>query len=373
MKTKILIALSVLLLCAVFVGAEEAPQRPSGDEVVEVDGFGVTQSDALLKAKREAVAKGIGTVLISETEVKNFTLQKDVILTKTVGAVKSYEILKQEQQKDGYFVLIRAVVSLASLREDLMALKILLESMDKPRMMVLITEEHGNSAETKVVDYLTSKEFELVDPSVVAALMQKEEALIRKATTGDPVAAAQLGAENGAEYVLVGNVSKSVSKNDMLAASGMVSGQANINAKVINASTAKIIASKSASAAAAHISDETAKAKAAEKAAEKLMDNALFEKIVGSFQDMVNNGIAYDVTIKNVKDFAAQKVITALFTELEAVSVNKRGFSGGVLKLSVVFKGSADTFGGAVDGKAVGDKKLQVTDIVGNRIGMKIE
>jgi len=367
----ILLLLTMGLLLAGPLRAAIPP--PEGDITVDAESYGTSREDALLKAKREAVSTGIGTVLISQTEVKNFILQKDMVLTRTVGAVKSYQVITEKQDKDGWFVKITAVVSMASIRQDLAALKILLESMDKPRMMVLVQEDGGSKiAETAIIDYLTTKEFELVDAAAVAALQKHDEAMIKRATEGDPVAAAKLGAANGAEYVIVGKVTKSVSKNQMLSDSGIISGQASITAKVVNSSNARIVASKSASAAAAHISEESAKEEASDKAARKLMDQELFEKIVASFQDTVNNGTTLDVVVENVADFQAQKAITGVLSSLEVVSVTKRGFGGGKLELSVVFKGNADTFAEAVDGKPVKGKKLTVINVTGSKIMMAL-
>jgi len=343
-----------------------------GDITVEAEGYGISKSDALLKAKREAVSSGIGTMLISETEVKNFMLQRDMVLTRTIGAVKSFKIIQESKDGDIFQVKISAVVSTASIREDLAALKILLESMDKPRMMVLISEENGNSAETAILDYLSEKEFELVDAAAVAALMNKEDELIRKATEGDPVAAAKIGAANGAEFVIVGKVVKSVMDNQLLAGAGMKSGQANITAKVVNCSNARIIASKAARAAAPHISPETAQEKAADKAARKLMDRELFEKIVAAFQDMVNNGQTLEVTVKNVNDYKTQKAVRNVISNLEVSSVNKRGYGSGKLQLSVVFRGNTDSFADAVDGKEVMGKKLAVTGIAGSQVTIEL-
>ena len=312
----------------------------AGIALISGDGYGNTKDEALLQAKREAVSSGIGTLLTSETEVENFRQNKDVVLDKTVGAVEGYKILAEATDDGRFHVKIRAEVSMDSIKHDLMALKILLESMDKPRMMVLISEENGNAAETAILDYLNKKEFELVDAAAVAALMDKDEALIRKATEGDPVAAAQLGAANGAEFVVVGKVVKSIAENKLLGDAGMVSGQASITARVVNCSNARIIASKSARSAAAHISVESALEKASEKAARKLMDDKLFEKIVSSFQDMVNNGMTLDITVKNVPDYKTQKAVQNLIKGLEVSSVSKRGFGGGALKLSVVFRGN---------------------------------
>jgi len=365
---KFRVMLSLVLCLLTVLPALAGMSTPAGDITVEAESYGVSRDDALLKAKREAVSSGIGTVLISETEVKNFILQKDIVLTRTIGAVKSYNILKEGRDSDGFYVKISAVVSLADIREDLAAMKILLESMDKPRMMVLIQEDGGQSAETAIVDYLNDKGFNLVDAAAVAALMNKDDALIRNATEGDPVAAAKLGAANGAEYVIVGKVVKSVVANDLLAVSGMKSGQASISAKVVNASNARIIASRSAIAAAAHISEETAMEQASDKAARQLMDRELLEKIVASFQNTVNNGMTLDVVVENVPDYSTQKEVARVIGNLEVASVNKRGFGDGMLKLSVVFRGSADSFAEAVDGRKVNDKKLAVTSVAGSKV-----
>ena len=373
MKTPIVPLLSILLVC--MCAALLFAQMPEGDITVEAEGYGLSRSDALLKAKRNAVEKGIGTVLISQTEVRNFQLQKDIVLTKTAGSVTKYDVFHEEKRQDGtFYVKLRAVVSLASIKEDLVALKILLESMDKPRIMVVIREENGHNAESAILDYLTEKEFELVDAAVVAVLMQKDDHIIRRAAEGDPLAAARIGASNGAEYVIVGKVTKSLATSALLSGSGMKSGQANITAKVVNCSNAKIIASKSANGAAVHISGDVAKAKAAEQAAKKLMGRKLFEEIVSSFQDMINNGIPLDVTVKNVANFGMQKAVREVLGELsDVVSVNKRSFGGGQLELSLLYKGNADSFSEAVDGKTVGEKKLSVTDVAGSRVVIRLE
>ncbi len=371
MKLKIVSLLVLLIICT----SPAYAKNLQNDMTVQSEGYGITKNDALLKAKRGAVETGIGTVLISETEVKNFELQKDIILSRTIGSVKQYQILKEAKQPDNvFYVKIEAMVSLASIKADLAALKILLESMDKPRMMVVIREEDGNTAENAVLDYLTEKGFELVDPAVVAALMQSDDRLIQRASEGDPAAAAQIGVANGAEYVLVGKVTKSIMKAKAINDLGMTSGQAHITARLVNCSNARVIASKSANSAAVHTSEDVAMAKASEKAGKKLMDKALFEKIVSSFQDMVNNGINIDVTIKRVTNFRMQKSVRKVIGGLsEVVSVNKRSFGGGQLKLSVLYKGNADTFSENVDGKAVGEKTLSVTGVTGSKVVIEIK
>lgn len=355
-------------------GAQAQAPKTSGDKTVTVEGVGADKQEALLQAKRAAVEEGIGVILTSQTEVENFTLKKDKVITQSVGAVRSYEVLKEEQKGGAWHVKIKAVVSLDSITADLMALKILLAAMDKPRTMVLIQEEGGSNVESAVVDYLQKKGFDLVDPAQSAALMAKDDPFIKKATEGDPVAAAKLGAENGAEYVVVGSVKKSVLAGEVIKDTGMKSGQAVLTIKVVNCSNARIVATKSASAAAVHIADGTAMAQAATKAANSLLDKKLFEAIIASFQDSINNGATYEVVISGVKSYSQQKNAAKILEDTEGVvSVSRRSFGGGKLELTVMFKGNAESLCDRVDSKPVDEAKLLVTNISGNRIALNLQ
>ena len=380
MKDFLLLSICVLLLIpsAVFAaqptGAKATGAKSSGDKTITAEGSGASKQEALLQAKRAAVEEGIGVVLSSQTEVENFILKKDKVITQSFGSVRSYTAIKEEQKGDTWTVKISAVVSLDSITADLMALKILLISMDKPRTMVLIQEEGGQNAESTIIDYLQNKGFELIDPAQAAALMAKDDPFIRKAVEGDPVAAAKLGAENGAEYVVVGTVRKSLLANEVLKDSGMKSGQASLTVKVVNCSNGRIVATKSATGAAVHIADDIAKSQAAAKAATSLMDKKLFEAIVISFQDTVNNGANYDIIISGVKSYGLQKSAAKVLEDTEGVvSVTKRSFGSGKLELSVLFKGSVETFCDRVDSKVVDDSKLSVTNVAGNRIALNLQ
>jgi hypothetical protein len=343
-------------------------QATKGDITVEAQGYGNSRDEALLKAKREAISSGIGTLLISETEVRNYMVQRNVVLAQTLGSVRNYKILSEGWQDKIYHIKISAVVSLADIRDDLVARKILMQSMDSPRMMVMIHEADGQGAQVAIDDYLEAKKVELVDPAQAEALAGKDAASIRKATEGDPVAAAKLGAACGAEYIITGKVKKSVSQTELLKETGLWSGHATLTAWVVNASNARIIASGMATAAAVHISGQTAMSEAAAKAARKLMDKQLFHKIIASFEDTVNNGLNIDVTVENIPDFATEEAVTAFIRSLDVTAVHKRAFVGGLLKLSVVTPGTVGGFVRALDGKEINGRKLAAIAEVGNRV-----
>ncbi|MBW2607995.1 MAG: hypothetical protein JRD05_10205, partial [Deltaproteobacteria bacterium] len=83
----------------------------------------------------------------------------------------------------------------------------------------------------------------------------------------------------------------------------------------------------------------------------------------------INNGIPLDVTIKQVENFKTQKAIRQILGNISnVVSVIKRSFGKGLLKLTVLYKGNADSFSEAVDGKSFQGKKLSVINIEGSRV-----
>lgn len=329
---------------------------------VESEGHGVSQEDAVLAAKREALRKGIDTLLVSKTEVESFNLKRDMVLSATIEAVRSYELLARRQEGTIYFVKIRAKLSEIRMRQGLVAMKIFLESMDKPRMLVLIKEESGCSVKNALVEYFTDKGI------TVPSLEVKNDTLLSSAMGGDALAAAQLGVDNGADYVLVGKVKKGGMDSQLLEEAGMISGQASLTLRVINTENAAFIASKSESAGAAHVSAEIAQEVAALTVARKMVDQEFFEQIVGSYQQMINNGKPIEVTFRNVDDFQTQKAIHTYVTGLADVSLHNRSFSDDQLLLSVLYKGSVDAFCLRLDGKTVRGKKLAVMSIVGSRV-----
>ncbi len=339
-----------------------------GDISVVSEGYGVSRDDALLAAKREALQEGIGTLLISETEIRNFSLKRDMVLSRTIGAVHSYTILGERQEGKTYFVKISANLSEAEICQGLAAMKILLEFMDKPRLMVVVKEEAGRDAENTIIDYLGGKGFTVVDAAKVGTLMAQDDALLKAAIGGDDMAAAQLGADNGADYVLIGKVKKAIMNSQILEKTGMVSGQATITARVINARSATVVSSVSASAGAAHVSAEMAQDVAARKVAQKLMNHELFEQMVASFQVQVQKHKLVGVTFRNVEDFHARQDINTLVTGLGNVSVHSRSFRDGHLVVSVLYEGNIGDFCQRLNGKTVGGKKLAVMEVAASRV-----
>jgi hypothetical protein len=99
---------------------------------------------ALTNALREAVRKGAGVDILTESKVQNFTLEYDRVMTSSFGYIKSYKVISQKYNsaQKQYSVSIKAEVAKGSPKMDqILALRLLLKRMKSPRVMVECEEK----------------------------------------------------------------------------------------------------------------------------------------------------------------------------------------------------------------------------------------
>jgi hypothetical protein len=287
------------------------------------------------------------------------------VLARTAGAVKTVKTLSESTGPDGAVtVRIKAVVSSRQITDDLMALHILLESMQKPRVMVLVRENNmndtaasGNIAENEIINFLTTKGFSLVDHAAVEQLKKQEQAI--QALDGNAAAAAVIGTQAGAEIVITGNAVSRVVDNTSINLGTMKSCQADVSLKVFTCANAAVITAKNEHAAMVHINPVSGGAKAIAAAVQKILDRTLLEKIVGSWQDIINNGVPLRVMVSSVKSFTTSKAVIDGLPSIisNVVKVTKRDWNQGtgILELEVVYKGTVDGFCETIDNRKLSD------------------
>ena len=327
-------------------------------ETIIADGMGMTRDAALSEAKRNAVEQGVGLVLISETSVKNFQVERDKILSKANGFVKTYEEISSSQGPDGLWtVRIRAQVTaiLDELVKDQLALDLLLSWVRHPRFMIVMDEvnidDTGSSvAETEIGRIMGSKGFDIISSAQTEALKQRNVNLAE--IQGDPVQAAGMAAEFGAEYIIMGNASAQAVTHPMLGS--RLSGQANISAKVVRADNAQIIAQETFHGKSTHIDGSTAGVNALKQAAGKLADYLLAET-VRRWSLEQSNARVLTLKISGLTYQSRRLVLDFLNGGIEGIrSVDQRSFAAGVVTLAVEFTGSNEDLGMVLDGHDLG-------------------
>ncbi len=375
-----------LALCAGFLLFLGAASYAADEEniVAEGSGEGANAEEALIAAKRNAIEKGIGTILLSQTEIENFQVKRDQIVTKTMGSVKSYEKISEGKTDNGFFeVKIRAVLSRSSINQDLAAFHILIESMNKPRTMVVIDENNiGNAeptnsaAETAILQFLKDPyEFELIDPKASASVRASQEKMATLA--GDAAAAAQLGSQNGAEVIITGTAVSRQANNVSQNLGGMVSAQADVTLRAINCSTGSIIGTAAAHAAMVHISASSAGSQAITKASQKAIKD-LLERIIKEWQGQQNNGITLTVTIGGVSTFRLKNdLIQTLQWVPNVNAVHERNWDmqSKLLMVDIQYKGNANGFCTRIDGFKLksGAGSVAVSGVTGLRVTLLVQ
>ena len=346
-------------------------------QTVTGEGMGMTHDAALSAAKRDAVEKGVGVIVASETLVKNFVVAEDRILSKANGFVKTYQELSSSQGPDGLFtVTISAVVTdiLDELVKDQLALDLLLSWVRHPRFMIMIDEQNIDDptsivAETEIGRLMGAKGFDIVSPSQTEALKQRNVNLA--SVQGDPSQVAGMAAEFGAEYIILGKASSKATTHPMLGA--RLSGQANISAQVIRADNAQVIAQETFHGKSTHIDASTAGVNALKGAAENLSEYLLAETVKRWSLEQ-SNARLLTLRISGVTYQSRRQIIESLKSEIEGIqSVDQRSFSAGTVTLAVQYAGSNEDLGYQLDGKDFGTYALVIVGETPNGFDLTVQ
>nr|MBF0221988.1 hypothetical protein [Desulfobulbaceae bacterium] len=366
----------ILIFWAICLLADYPGLAFAEDKTVTTSGSSdVSLEDAIRQAQRLAVEEAVGVFIQSKTEMENYILQKDKIISRTQGYVTRYDVLTQTEKNGVFEVQIQATVSLDKIKDDLLAMKILLESMQRPKLMILIAEEYKSMddlnmqiAGTELSRLLAEKGFELVDKAQTEAVMDKEQK--RLALAGNPQAASSLGLQYGAQYVVIG---KAVAQDagETVPGTGLRSIQTSLQLQVIQTQTAVVLGSVIKTGVSAHLSPLTGSTLAFMQASQKAIDEYLVDTITNSFQDFLNNGAPIKLHLTGIDSFSAYKSVAPAIENLPQISSSKKeGWNkeGGLLVFDLRFKGTSEELAFLLDGMVINMRKLTVTDFGPERL-----
>ena len=219
----------------------------SGEEKQAKDG-------ALREAMKSAVEQGVGAVLTSETEVENFQLVSDRILTKSKGIIKRYQILREGAVDNGknYEVVISAVVDDDVLNQSMESFRIMQELTGRKTIFVAynpkvqgelpLNPENGDHLyliESGVIAFSQSflkRSFHIIDPDGWKKVLDNRDlmALANEAEFEDEVT--ELAKDAGAQYLVIFTLMAS-HKEDGKHSTAL----AKIQAKMINTGSAALV------------------------------------------------------------------------------------------------------------------------------------
>ena len=351
-------------------GAREV--TATGESLVENNNIPAARQRAIEEALRKAVEQELGLLINSETMVKNYRTLEDKIFSKSQGYVLKYSILSEHTLGNRFRVTVQAVVSMESIRDDLMAFGILKQQMHNPRLMIVVGTRNGQvdaaarSVRIQLEKTLSEKHFDLIDPAASESLHNNTKMLLD--VTRDTVIAAKMGLDYQAEVVLTGIVDSEHTPGGDISHD---KARTTLTLRVIDASTAKILASTEESATGVASSGDEALSKAGVKASEQAAIYASNE-IEKWWNELKNNGIPYRITLKGVNRYPDAILFEDTVQSIDnVISLNERVFGGGFLECDVVYKGKKSNLTRAIFSKFSGKpgfENLNVEITTGNNI-----
>ncbi len=370
-KGLVLMAAMAFALSAWLIPAsaeEETQVTASGTAKIIKGNKEAAKKAALDEAKRAAVEQ-VGTEVVAKTVVENFELVKDQIISRAKGYVHNVKILEEGRREGSYFVKIQATVNPDKVKEDA---TIIYREMDKPRMMVLVTEAAGekelksSAAENVVTESLLEKGFQMIDQAIAKENIKKDE--LRLAAEGNAKAAAKIGLRSGAEVIIIGTATVGEPEEYM----SLYFSESVVSLKAIKTDNANLYAaiSKPAKSQAAI---KTAAGPGAIRKASKEAAREIFWRIIKAWNEEKLHGINIEVVLSGVNYTSLEKVKKAL-RELDGVTeLNERSFDSPTATLNLTFKGDSKRLAEIISAARFVGFQLEITGRTPGKLELKVK
>jgi len=384
-------ALFLVLACLVIFPAGGASAEETkfvtaeGVAAVQQGAIDIARDAAIEDAQKRAVEQAIGIFIDSQTQVENFQLISDNILSQVKGYVKRYTLIDERVEGNILRVKINAEVSLGKLTDELSAFGILMTRMHKPRTMVLIaeqnvggelqawwTEQNVQESEIGVVensfmDKFAEKGFALIDHQAAAREIKVSKAYrTPNLSTGQ---AKTLANQAHAEVVLVG---KALAKYYGEVGGGMKSAQADLSVRAVRTDTGQVLATVTTHAAAVHISDTSAGIEALRKAANQAAEEML-TKILAVYSKEVGGTRPVSITITGLNKAQFVKFKDVLKNQVRGIrNLSERSFTGTTAEIEVDSKSSAQILSDELALRDFGTFTVEIVRSTANALELKV-
>ncbi len=365
------------------------PSSVNAEEIKEIvaEGVGVViQADqaiardrAVEDALRKAVEQSVGTLVESETQVRNYQVLSDDIYSHSSGYVQSYQIINESLEGNILKITVKAAVSLGSLTDDLRAVGILLKRLDKPRIIVVIDEKNTaldedtplHQTEDTLIEKLSAKGFSFVDRRLVNQKLESEKA--RLAEGEDIGFITSFGLQEGAEVAIIGKTLVEKNPNPAYQKLGpLESYLATVSIRAVKTDTGSLLALANGTGAALHINPLTGGNEAVKKAAQQAS-----EHLINNMIDRLNREMGGALTVQLIITGLNDQLLVALKNDLKSrirgvVDVHQRFFGDNTANLDVEIKGTSQMLADELTRKKFGKYDLSMISYSPNMIKLQL-
>jgi hypothetical protein len=324
----------------------------------------IARSKALNEAQRNAVEKAAGVMITSTTNVENFQVKMDRILSESRGFIDNYKIISEKRSGDNYEVEIEAYVSIGKLRDKMTAINLIMARKSKPRVM-LIFKDHATKdavAEAAMVKYLIACSFKLVD----AETLKKNKDYERLQEAAEKKAISGLAHLYGAEVIIVGSV-EAVSNSFTINNIEMNNNKVIITGKVINGDTGEIITTATETKSAPGMKGDFKAL--TEEMATKLAKN-LVEDVLENWSKELSNTATIKLVISGLDSYSdLEDFKSVLSGEVKGFKgINQRYYSKGKAEFDLEIEGDTQAVAHDVAQITINKRNIRITEISQNRV-----
>ncbi len=353
-------------------------------DVVEktVTGEGWDKDSCLKNALRKALEEGGKTEIYARSQVENFQLIKDTIVTRAVGIVKDYEVLKGPEEGVGgtWYVTIKAKISKKAIATAWGEVQNVLDQIGRPKVMVWIDEkidgelDSSSILESKIEERLVKSGFDVYARKQIEAITKKESA---DAASEDNVAKVQaLAKDFDCQLFIRGHSNANAAGKEDLYGVEVAFYNCDAMAKAYYTDTAGLLASESVPltrrGARGHVTHSPQAAKVALGAAGSKIVDKLYETVMVKWATQITAGGEIRLEIEGIKAGPALKLKKAVAKIKGIEKINGPRLTRGIATYRIVAKMSAEQL---AEHLIEGDweKILEIVDIKLNRIQAKVK
>lgn len=360
----------VVFLSLVFLAVSITPVyaqhkvRAKGMATIQKNFVDIARSKALDEAQRNAVEKAVGVMVTSTTNVENYQVKMDRILSESKGYITSYKIISEKRIDSNYEVEIEAQISAGKLRNKMTAINLIMARKSKPRVMLVFsgTASKDAVAEAAMSKYFIANGFRLVD----ARTVKKNKDYERLQDAAEQKTISGIAHRYGAEIIIVCTV-EAVSNSSKIDSFEINNNKVAISGKVINGDTGSIVTTDAEQKTAPGMKSDfkSLTDEVATKLARNLVDNVLenwsAELANTSSVKLVVSGLKSHSDLLEFKSLLAEEV-------KGYKGANQRYYSRGKVELDLDIEGDADAVAHDVEQIKVKNKKIKVLEISPNRV-----
>ena len=374
-------------------GQAPAGSQPaaSGGDTVTIDAKGVasyyandparSRDEAIEAAQRAAVEQASGVIISTESQMRNFDLVSDEVLSQSKGFIRSYDVIQQGQDGPFFNVTIRAVVVKKDFIQNFEnALENLYKRVGKPRIMLVVQEIENTSGDANAADKSDSA-LNVVEKEIRKILLKqgftfidartlKKGSLLNKARAGDANRDGLLDAArvSKAELVMLGR--GRIGAKSMLQKFNIV--EASVGLDVIRTDNGEVMASDVATGKGLHINEDTAAVTALQKAADEITPK-IMEQVTYQWLKEKNEGQRIEMVVKGASFGDVVNLRRALGNTVKGVrKVRQKSFNNGVALLELESKDSPDRLAESLYDAEFEGFKLTIEDVTASTLTVKL-